>query len=193
MKKSKNNKGFTLLELTFSVVLFTIIIGGMVLFGVRVIQNHQRSQAMQQALENARFAIESLNKTIRTSNNISVSVSDFNKSDEIFIKDNVENKSYCYEFSGNRLQRKEATTSTEINSCSDITSAFYELVGSSQVNVGGGFFVKDTDIPGGERGIVRTVIELSYESPIENSPYGQSGDLLLQSAVSLRDYSFNFN
>jgi type II secretory pathway pseudopilin PulG len=195
-RKHKKESGFTLLELTFSVVLFTIIIGGVVLFGVRTIQAHQRSQAMQQALENARFAIEFLNKTIRTSHTIHSDDMSFGNSSKIFIKDNAEDKSYCYKFDNNKLFKKEAVTSTEVNSCGEMpsTSSFYRVVGSEEINVSGGFFAKDTDVSGNERGLVRTVVELSYEgSATGSSPFEKSGDLVMQSTVSIRDYSFNFN
>ncbi|MFW5885068.1 MAG: PilW family protein [Patescibacteria group bacterium] len=188
----KSQRGFTLLELTFSVVLFTFIIGGVVLFGVRAIQAHQRSRVMQEALENARFTVEALNKTIRTSHTINADEPDFKKSDAIFIKDNATDKSYCYKFKGGKLLKKDVTTSTEVNSCSDVGTGFYEVVAfeSDEGQVNGGFYVKYTDRFKDKRGFVRTVIELEYGD--SDSPFEKS-EVLFQSSVSLRDYGYNFN
>jgi hypothetical protein len=174
------------------VVLFTFIIGGVVLFGVRAIQAHQRSRAMQEALENARFAVEALNKTIRTSHTINADNLNFNQSDTIFIKDNANDKSYCYKFEDDKLWKKDGTTSTEVNSCSGMSGGFYEVVAfePGEGTVSGGFYVKDTDRFDDKRGFVRTVIKLEYGD--SNSPFEKS-EVLFQSSVSLRDYGYNFN
>ncbi|MDZ7612227.1 MAG: type II secretion system protein [Candidatus Moranbacteria bacterium] len=193
MKKFKSkNKGFTLLELVFSVTLFIIIIGGVVLFGIRSIQAHQRSQAMQEALENARFAVESLNKTIRTSHEIKADDESFDQSQTIFVEDNAQEKSYCYQFDNNKLQRKEAQRGA-VNDCSGtFDSGFYDLVGSDEVAVNGGFYVKETVNSGSdkERGFVRTVVNLEYTGGGSNSPFEKSS-VLFQSSVSLRDYGYD--
>lgn len=64
---NKKSSAFSLIEVLIAMSILTLIIGGITLFSVRTIQAHSRSQAMQNALENARFAIESINKMARTS------------------------------------------------------------------------------------------------------------------------------
>jgi len=62
----------------------TVIFGGMTIFGINIIRSYQRAQALKNTIEDARYAIEILNKTIRTSNNVDGSNA-ANGGDEIFI------------------------------------------------------------------------------------------------------------
>ncbi len=49
-KKIVGEKGFTLIEVLISISIFSIIIGTVILFSVRTIEAHTKSQAMQNAI-----------------------------------------------------------------------------------------------------------------------------------------------
>lgn len=65
--KNENASGFTLIEVMVSFVIMLLIIGGITTFSIRTIQAQIRSQAMQSAIENARFALDVMTKRLRTS------------------------------------------------------------------------------------------------------------------------------
>ncbi|MCK5080603.1 MAG: hypothetical protein KAQ63_00425, partial [Candidatus Moranbacteria bacterium] len=127
------------------------------------------------------YAIENLNKTIRTSHTIDGGGS------EIFVIDNNTSRSYCYAFNGNKLEIKVGTDSD--SDCSDIGASFAEIVGDNSIDVSGSFSVKETDRSVGERGFVRTNIELRYVADaLDNF---EDDVVVIQSSVSLRDYGYN--
>lgn len=177
----KNSDGMTLIEILMAMAIFIFIIGGITLFSVRAIESHTKSQAMQNSLENARFAIEDLSKKIRSSNSLD------GGSDQVFFIDNVSDNSFCYQFSGDPEYKLEiAEGDGSESSCSEL-SGFEPIVGESgngsDVQVDGHFEIKD-----GSAGqpMVRTVIELSYK---EGSAMPSEKDTKrIQSTVSLRNY-----
>ena len=210
-KKQKNQKlltnhyslltsaGFSLIELLISMAIFVLIIGGVVLFSVRSIQAHTKSQAMQGAIDNARFAVEALNKKIRTSNNINGgadgTANNYTPStDQIFVIDNVDGTKYCYKFVGapnNKLQIAKIGTTDggylAALDCSSGSFVFSDLVGmgTGPVEVTGRFYLKNSDEINDQRGFVTTVIEISYNDgglPAERDSFN------IQSSVSVRDY-----
>jgi len=179
--KKINNKGFTIIELVISSAIMAIIFGGVTLFGIQVLQSYQRNQALKNTMENASFAIEALNKTIRTSHTVDGGGS------EVFIIDNNSSNSYCYSFGSDKLRRKTGADSA--TSCSDIGGAFSDIVGSGEILVSGSFAIKQTDRSAGERGFVRTNIRISHETDaIDNF---DDDEIIIQSSVSLRDYGYN--
>ena len=182
-KESKiNKKGFSLIEILLAMAVFSMIIGGVVLFSVRSIEAHTKSQAMQNSIDNARFAIEGLNKKIRTSNSIIGSWSSASKA--IFLVDNVDGGKYCYKFSSGKLYSGKLAESA--TGCPSALSGLSVLVGDSLVLVDGSFYVKDTVAT--SRGVVTTVVNLSYNDAATSQAEKQ-GDIVLQSTVSLRDYN----
>jgi len=188
--KKQKNKGFTLIELAISSAILTVIFGGMTIFGINIIRSYQRDQALKNTIEDARYAIEILNKTIRTSNNVDGSNA-ANGGDEIFIIDNYTKQGYCYKFNSNKLQRKIG-----VSSCADGSVAFTDIVGSDSFNdieVTGYFKIKPTDrvasVPDKKRGFVRTWIELTYPASAQDN--FEDDVFRLQSSVSLRDYGYN--
>lgn len=190
-KKIKNS-GFSLIELLVALAVFTLIIGGVTLFSIRTIQAHTRSRAMQTAIENAQFAIEGLNKRIRTSSNIEFESgrewSGNNK--KLYIKDNVKGDGYCYQIvDGDKLT---VVKNAGGGSLSDCSSGGETLVGgNADIKVSGSFFVKDTDEDvDKERGLVTTVLTIGYEPNNTTDPY-QKDSFTIQSTVSLRDYGMN--
>lgn len=183
--------GFSLLEIMISLSIFSIIIGGVVLFSVRTLEAHTKSQAMQNAMENARFAVETMNKRIRTSNDVydDDPTTQFVQSSEIVFTDNVDESKYCYIFSGTVLEVSKAPDTSTATDCSHGDFAvFTELVGggTSKIDVAGRFFIKQTDGTSNERGFVRTVIEISHND--SSTIVAEKDSVKIQSGVSLRDY-----
>ncbi len=170
--KLKTSKGFTLIEILLSLVILFLILGGITLFTVRTLQAYTKSRAMQNALENARFAIESLSKKIRTSHDIAPS-GGFPTS-KIEFDDNVPpNDHYIYEFTSNELQ---------LNGTS--------LVGGSDTNitVTGNFNGRTTDLGENRRGYVTITINIEYDPGGGEGTPAEKDQATIRSTVSLRDY-----
>ena len=184
--KIKNKKlGFSLIEILISVSILTIIIGGVVVFGVQAIQSHTKNQAMRNALDNARFAIEGMSKKIRTSSGIVGDASN------VFFIDNVDGKKYCYRISGSDLQAVSAHPSdadySSITSCGSFSVGNFEgLVSGSKVEVAGRFKVKGTDaVLTKKRGFVQISLDITYKT---SDAVTEKDTVKIQSGVSLRDY-----
>ena len=186
-EKQKQSGGFTLIEILVSLAIFTMIIGGVTLFGVRAMQAHMRSQAMQNALENARFAMDEISKRIRTSNNI-IGDNFQTGGDRVFIISNT-GTSYCYEFNDGKLTVKKGDESArdcdDLNNADAVTLVGPE-VGSELVTVKGKFYVKPTSIDNNHRGLIRMVIIVTYNKD-KSSPF-EKDEVVVQTTVSLRDY-----
>ncbi len=191
-KKIVGEKGFTLIEVLISISIFSIIIGTVILFSVRTIEAHTKSQAMQNAIENSRFAIETLNKKIRTSHQLSDDDGDssqFESSSEIFFIDNVDGSRYCYKFLADKLVVDKVPDTSEALDCghSDFNN-FVDLAGTDdgKIIINGAFFVKQTNASNRKRGFVRTVIEVTYNNT--GTMVAEKDNVKIQSGVSLRDY-----
>jgi len=186
LNQLENKKGFTLIELLVAFAFFSIIIGGVVLLSIRAIEANQKAQALQGALENSRFAIESLSKKIRTSGFIKSA-----SEGEIFLIDNLDGSKYCYRFgtySGKKslLVAKSGSSSTA-TSCSGM-SGFLPVIYNDSVDIEGKFIVKESNLTAStkKRGLVRIVVELKYKDT--SSSVTEKDKITIQSTVSLRDY-----
>lgn len=185
-----NKKGFTMIEIMMATSILAIIFGGMTLFGIQVIKGNSRSQAIKNNIENVSYAMEFINKSIRTSNSIAFDESG-DESDEIFIVDNFTEDRICYFFEDKQLKRKIGE-SDDI-SCDDISSEAVSVAGDNKVEITGKFKIKETDLTpeSGKdktRGFVRTTVELKYTADaIDNF---EEDKMTIQSSVSLRDYGF---
>ncbi len=178
----KNESGFTLVELLISITIFSLIIGGIVLFSVRTIESYTKSHATITALQNAQFAMEVLNKRIRVSHDIKADDS------EIFFIQNATNDRYCYKFEGSVL-KMGWTSDLDAEKCGDISS-FYDLVGDSsgsgKISVTGGFVAVETDEDLKIRGYVRSLVTIGYNEDSESVADRET--LTIQSTVSLKDF-----
>jgi len=164
---SKKSSAFSLMEVLIAMSILTLIIGGITLFSVRTIQAHSRSQAMQNALENARFAIESINKMARTSKLDVVNATTLS-----FIS-NEESAGYVtYAFIGERMN---------FTSASVATAALVGGAAGNSITVSGRF----TGNPSSDtqRGFVVTEITVTYNSP--GSP-SEKDSVTIRSGVSTR-------
>jgi type II secretory pathway component PulJ len=187
MKKNKKkfNKGFTLIEIAISSAILMTVFGGMTLFGVQLVKNNNRSQAIKNTVENVSYAIEFINKAVRTSNNIKEGDCNGDVCKELFVIDNYTDDRYCFYFDDSKIKRKIGSSG---NSCSEIADESV-LAGNSKVKVEGTFSVKKTDRDEDQRGFIRTNIKLTYE--VEKIDDFADDEMIIQSSVSLSDYGFN--
>jgi prepilin-type N-terminal cleavage/methylation domain-containing protein len=176
---ASDEQGFSLIEILVSMAILALIIGGITLFGVKTVQYQTKATAMQNSLENARFAMEKLNKTLRTSSVNSPNAITSN-SPNVFFIDNRDGKGYCYRFNDSA---KKLQVAEDVSSCS--AGGFVDLVGDDRVGITGSFFVKPTKA--GQQGFVQTRIVLNYPKGSSVSPT-EKDRVTIQSGVSLRDY-----
>lgn len=66
----KNNKGFTLIELMVSLMIFTVITIAAVGSLYAVNNASKKVQSMRSILDNLTFAVESISRTVRTANSV---------------------------------------------------------------------------------------------------------------------------
>ncbi len=196
-----NTDGFSLIEVLIALTIFMFIIGGIVSFSVNSIKASTRSQAMQEAIDNARYTMDDLAKKIRTSSNIALI-----EDDEIFFVDNKTLTKYCYKFFEDQMliakyepiitttgmmTNSNATTYNSISSCDDLTE-FTSMIGNGangKVKIGGKFELMKTEINDDDnphRGFVRVVVDMTYND--SSSPENRA-EMHLQSGVSIADYT----
>lgn len=165
----KKSLAFSLIEVLISMSLLTLIIGGVTLFGVRTIQAHTRSQAMQSALENARFAIESISKMARTSE----ITGGEGVTNTLTFTSNTDDRPYTYSFNA-----------------SNETLNFQgsQLVGDGgKIKIRGHFDIKKNNFdvaPGNKkRGFVAIVMTITYNA---GGSLAESDSITIRSGVSTR-------
>jgi prepilin-type N-terminal cleavage/methylation domain-containing protein len=192
-------EGFSLIEVLIAMTIFVFIIGGIVMFSVNSIKANTRSQAMQEAMDNARYAMDDLAKKIRTSSNVSVQ----NGGKGIFFIDNKTLTKYCYVFDNathsmlvQGVESIVGATSQEshfYNAIVDCGTMPLGTVGAiigegGDVAIDGTFEVMETDITDDDnphRGFVRIVVDMVYNE--SGSPENRA-EMHLQSGVSITDY-----
>ncbi len=188
----KTKKGFSLIEVLVSVAIFSIIVGAILLFSVRTIEAHTKTQAIENSIENARFAIEKLSKKIRTSSDISGDdgmVTNLTESKEIFFVDNVDATKQCFKFENDNLLFDSVDADSVATDCSDGDfSDFKTLVGSTdgKIKVDGSFFLRQTNETLNDRGFVKMVVTIKYND--SSAITTEKSEVTIQSGVSLRDY-----
>ena len=210
LKKCHNDAaGFSLIEVLIALAIFTFIIGGVVMFSVNSIKANTRSQAMQEAMDNARYAMDDLAKKVRTSSGVHLSGTDNN---ELFFVDNKTLTKYCYKFEWGQMQVTRYIPTiiesglnagqmefpdiynlmVDCTTLSATTNDFASVVGEGaggKVEIGGRFEVMKTDILDDDnphRGFVRIIIDMVYND--SGSPENRA-EMHLQSGVSIADYS----
>lgn len=205
-------RGFTLLEIMVAMGIFILIVGAVTIFSIRTIEASTRSRSMQNSLDNARVAIETLSKQLRTSYYVKIE----GNGKKIFFVDNRNFDKYCYEFSEDhqlKIKKQPFDPSkagsdfggieyNRVNSCDNFNSAFEEqiVVGDEiepkKILVDGQFTGKTTNLSvptkgspdNFKRGFVKIVIDLKYKSSAEADSPTDSNSVIIQSGVSLRDY-----
>ncbi len=197
--------GFTLIEVVVAMAIFTLIIGGVVMFSVNAIKASTKSQAMQETMDNARYAIDDLAKKVRTSSNVIVSPD----GQSLFFIDNLTVTKYCYQFVDNGSNKKMTVKSyalqigagniiqnagpyNAIVDCDGINSSLAtDILGSSKVDVSGTFNVLNTDVSSDDphRGFVRINVDIYYKKGLQSGDPTDSAEAHIQTGVSILDYT----
>ena len=195
-----DSNGFSLIEVVIAMAIFSFIIGGVVMFSVNSIKANTKSQAMQEATDNARYAIDDLAKKVRTSSNIELT----GNSKRLFFVDNLTLDKYCYEFDNDQMM--VSTYEPEFNPITGVmtNAVIYNIIsacdnfpveaqsiigegGDSKIKISGRFEVMKTDINTDtpHRGFVRIIVNIIYEGDTPES----SAQTHVQTGVSLADYA----
>jgi prepilin-type N-terminal cleavage/methylation domain-containing protein len=207
----REKEGFTLLEVVIALAMVAIILGGIVQFSVNAIKASTKSQAMQETMDNARFAIDDLAKKVRTSSGVAVS----GDGKDLFFIDNLTSTKYCYQFvvddSGNsKMQMKSFKLMVsgennlilnqddyeEVTDCDSSFTALgssspVDLIGNSKASVDGHFSVLQTDVDSDDphRGFVRINVDILYKKGIASGDPADSAEAHIQTGVSILDYT----
>jgi len=196
--------GFTLIEVVIALAIFSFIIGGIISFSVNSVKASQKSQAIQEATDNARYAIDDLAKKVRTSSGAKI-VSpggEVNSGLNLFFVDNKTLVKYCYGFDNGEMQVAKIVPALnqgaiDLSSAYSMThdcnkfspSSFTSIVGKSngKVKIDGKFKLLPTDISSDtpHRGYVQINLNITYNDA--GGPDEKSA-VHIQSGVSLANY-----
>jgi len=126
MELEMKNKGFTLIELTIALAIFSLVIISMASIAVSMIKNQRKIFALQNIQEPARYILESMSKEIRMSQINWVS------GDKLTLNiTNDKNENVDYQFIANKLQRQVNSDGWQ-----NLSPAILELTGSFYINKG---------------------------------------------------------
>lgn len=191
LQKIKNNniqtkKGFTLVEALVAVFVFSLVMISVVSIFSKFVVVQKRSRAVQQNMEDAKYAMELMSKTIRTSSVVSCNGAATcpATTNKIEIYDYSQGMCIVYSFSGGKIQSGSANPATagDKNSCSFGSIALNPIVGNTinQMNFG-----VDQTVSGTKIGKVTISMTICSDSGCG----GTVNDLVnIQTTVSLRDY-----
>lgn len=143
--KLKTKEGFTLIEILLSLAILSLILGGIAIFIVRTFQANMRTRAMQNAIENTRFAIETINKRVRTGSGLKI----IGDNKICFYDTYTGEEDYCYQFNS-------TSSILEVNS----GSSYKTLIGGDNLKVTGTFTGQSEGYA--VREYVTTTITLNY-------------------------------
>lgn len=106
---SRRSKGFSLLELLIALFIFSIVVSGVTTYFARIVQTNQNSKRLQQNLEDTRFAMSRMTKTLRTSVIIKPIVN--GRRESVRVYDYSQEKCLEYEFGTNSLVERVSSSS----------------------------------------------------------------------------------
>jgi prepilin-type N-terminal cleavage/methylation domain-containing protein len=133
-QRRKNKQGFTLIELLMSVLIFSIVMVVVVSVFVKSLETQKRIRGSQRNLEDAKFALETMAKTLRSSELISCnrdvanSCSSGITSLETF--DYSQNKCIQYKFENNKVRAKSNTV-TGPGECNFASGSVEDISGNN--------------------------------------------------------------
>jgi prepilin-type N-terminal cleavage/methylation domain-containing protein len=185
-KTSTDKQGFTLIELLLAVFIFSLVMITAVFLFVRFVTFQKRATGIQQNMENARYAMELMAKTIRTSSVVSCAGAATcpPTAESIELYDYSQNKCVRYYKQDNKIW--SGSISNDRAECDSITA--YGITGTSIVNNyidNLTFRAIKTDAAAFQVGKVTMSVEVcstDFCSGAENDR------ATLQTTVSLRDY-----
>lgn len=175
-----NKQGFTLLELLVSVFIFSLVMITVVALFTRFVTFQKRSQSIQQNMEDARYVMELMAKTLRTSSVVSSTASSIN------LYDYSQDKCIIYRFNAGAKEIEGGSRSP--GTTGDKDSCNFGLIApTSMVNnsINSMALSVTQSVPGvvGKVTISTVICSSSGCSGAENDRAS------LQTTVSLRDYT----
>lgn len=169
-------RGFSLLEMTIAIFVFSLIILVSVSTFASIASVRNKTRGIQRNIETSGSAMELMAKTIRMSNLLSSDDSGFNKQ-EIHMYNNSQGKCISYRFSDGNLQMNDIPTPAKSEECSDGTLSYDDDDYADLARgVSGGFNIIKTDTGSNPPIIGRATILIV------------AGDQKIQTSVSFRDY-----
>lgn len=127
---SKPQKGFSLVETLIAVLIFSLAAVIITQTFGSLIKSYVTAKKSQSSAENAQYALNLMEKTIRTSTiktANSTGILDFSGADTSMLKlfDNSQSRCMAYRFSSNKIEKlTKPTTDKDISSCGDFVAGY---------------------------------------------------------------------
>lgn len=191
IKKYRDRKGFSLIELLVAMSIFIMVMGAMIAVSVSGFQSYVKSKAIKNVTENVGFAINSIAKDVRMGLIGSTSAT---ASDSLLVTRNRDQKKVCYLLSrgtnDDYLAVNESVSAAYISSCPPYSSDYKKIVNLSgtgmKFDTTSGFRSQKTaPVP---NPTVRGWAEINLN--IEN-PSMETDLIRVQTIVSSRDYGWD--
>jgi len=124
-----NNKGFSLIEILVSIAIFSVVMVTAAGALLATIDANHKAQAIQLAMNNLGFALESMSRVIREGNSYYAN----GVSSSFSFKRTSDNKIVSYSLSGDKIMRKEGTDPEQAITASGVkvTKLTFYVSGSS--------------------------------------------------------------
>ncbi|MDP1620561.1 MAG: prepilin-type N-terminal cleavage/methylation domain-containing protein [Candidatus Moranbacteria bacterium] len=190
-KNGKNKyKGFSLMEMVVAIFVFSLVMTTATAVFIKVASARKKVKTIQKDVEDARFAMEQMAKTLRTSTIMYVKpLAGVSHSQDIQVYDNSQGRCVEYRISNQKIQSRTGASSDsnddgKVDSCSFVNVPFGDMVGA---NVGDlKFDVVKSDGSANKIGKVTISAQICYGG--STTCAGSSDMVRIQTTVSLRDY-----
>lgn len=177
----KKLRGFTLLEVLVSLFVFSLTLIATTQIFTSAYSGYRMTRSVQNDLENAQFAINSMAKALRSSSVVAPSSPDLDSSFVQFY-DHSQEKCFYYQVSGGALQAASRDASGGVSECDGMSSSSFSFTTVSTGTVTGSFRVTPSaDIGGPPTQVGRVTIALSVAADATHSAQ-------VQTSISLRDF-----
>ncbi len=196
-KKTKNKKGFTLIEVLMAIFIFALMASAASGVFIKMIQSYRYAKAAQKDLENAQYAMNLITKTLRTSSIAKCQSGEFSteacptseNNEWIRVYDHSRGVCRMYSFNNDRLEERVPGTGTNADSPGEDISRCGggDYLGADESKslttgtVSGEFDVVASSDDAGSEEVGKVTISMTINSGDK--------DTHIQSTVSLRDYS----
>ncbi|MDP1884729.1 MAG: prepilin-type N-terminal cleavage/methylation domain-containing protein [Candidatus Moranbacteria bacterium] len=138
LKNGKNKyKGFSLMEMVVAIFVFSLVMTTATAVFVKVAGARKKVKAIQKDVEDARFAMEQMAKTLRTSTIMYVKpLAGVSHSQDIQVYDNSQGRCVEYRISNQKIQSRTGASSDsnddgKVDSCSFVNVPFGDMVGAN--------------------------------------------------------------
>ena len=176
------SKGFTLIEVMVSILIFAIIMTAVAQIFSRAFVGYRSTRAVQRDTENAQYVLNALAKELRTS-----SVVDFGEQGVTFY-DYSQDICFRYRISNNSLQIASVeasdismTASEKVAECGGVTFGSFKEITTGAVS--GKFAVTQSDASVMPKTVGKITVSLQIKE-------GETHTASIQTTTSLRDYAY---